>query len=53
MSCATSKRCAKIWPGCTVLLKKDGSFPLEKPCTLAAYGSGVRARSGAAPAPVR
>ena len=28
--------------GCTVLLKKDGSFPLEKPCTLAAYGSGVR-----------
>ena len=28
--------------GCTVLLKKDGSFPLGKPCTLAAYGSGVR-----------
>ena len=28
--------------GCTVLLKKDGSFPLETPCTLAAYGSGVR-----------
>lgn len=28
--------------GCTVLLKKDGSFPLENPCTLAAYGSGVR-----------
>ena len=28
--------------GCTVLLKKDGSFPLEKPCSLAAYGSGVR-----------
>ena len=28
--------------GCTVLLKKDGSFPLESPCTLAAYGSGVR-----------
>ena len=27
--------------GCTVLLKKDGSFPLESPCTLAAYGSGV------------
>ena len=24
-----------------MLLKKDGSFPLEKPCTLAAYG-GVR-----------
>jgi len=31
--------------GCTVLLKKDGSFPLEKPCTLAAYGSGVRRTS--------
>ena len=28
--------------GCTVLLKKDGNFPLKKPCTLAAYGSGVR-----------
>ena len=28
--------------GCTVLLKKDGSFPLESPCALAAYGSGVR-----------
>ena len=27
---------------CTVLLKKDGSFPLEKPGTIAAYGSGVR-----------
>ena len=27
---------------CTVLLKNDGSFPLEKPCKLALYGSGAR-----------
>ncbi|MBO7676191.1 MAG: glycoside hydrolase family 3 C-terminal domain-containing protein, partial [Erysipelotrichaceae bacterium] len=27
---------------CTVLLKKDGNFPLEKPCRLAAYGNGIR-----------
>ena len=27
---------------CAVLLKSDGAFPLEKPCKLAAYGSGVR-----------
>ena len=27
---------------CTVLLKKDGSFPLKSPCEIAAYGSGVR-----------
>lgn len=27
---------------CTVLLKKDGSFPLSKPDKIAAYGSGVR-----------
>ena len=27
---------------CTVLLKSDGSFPLERPCRIAAYGSGVR-----------
>lgn len=27
---------------CTVLLKKDGSFPLKRPCAIAAYGSGVR-----------
>ena len=25
---------------CTVLLKKDGSFPLAEPCEIAAYGSG-------------
>ncbi len=27
---------------CTVLLKKDSAFPLEKPCGIAAYGNGVR-----------
>ncbi len=27
---------------CAVLLKSDGSFPLEAPCTLALYGSGAR-----------
>ena len=27
---------------CTVLLKKDGSFPLEGPCSRALYGSGAR-----------
>ena len=27
---------------CTVLLKKNGAFPLEKPCSIAAFGSGVR-----------
>ena len=27
---------------CTVLLKKDGGFPLEGPCSLALYGSGAR-----------
>ncbi len=27
---------------CTVLLNKDGKFPLTAPCKIAAYGSGVR-----------
>ncbi len=27
---------------CTVLLKSDGSFPLDSPCDLALYGSGAR-----------
>ena len=27
---------------CTVLLRKDGSFPLDKPCRIAAVGNGVR-----------
>ena len=29
-------------PECTLFLKKDGSLPLKKPCTLAAYGCGIR-----------
>ena len=29
-------------PECTVLLKKDGSFPLDKPGKIALYGSGAR-----------
>ena len=27
---------------CTVLLKTNGDFPLEKPCKIAAYGNGIR-----------
>ena len=27
---------------CTVLLKSDGTFPLDAPCSLALYGSGAR-----------
>ena len=27
---------------CTVLLKKNGAFPLDGPCPIAAFGSGVR-----------
>ncbi|MCD8295762.1 MAG: glycoside hydrolase family 3 C-terminal domain-containing protein [Clostridia bacterium] len=30
------------WAECTVLLKKDGSFPLGKAGRIAAYGAGVR-----------
>ncbi len=29
-------------PECTLFLKRDDSFPLEKPCSIAAYGCGVR-----------
>lgn len=29
-------------PGCTLLLKKDNSFPLASPCPLALFGSGAR-----------
>lgn len=29
-------------PGCTVLLKKDGSFPLDGSCKVALYGNGAR-----------
>ena len=27
---------------CTLFLKRDNNFPLEKPCRIAAYGNGVR-----------
>ncbi|MCR5222356.1 MAG: hypothetical protein K6D90_05800, partial [Lachnospiraceae bacterium] len=27
---------------CTLFLKRDASFPLEKPCKIALYGSGAR-----------
>ena len=27
---------------CTVLLKNNGAFPLEKPCDIACFGNGVR-----------
>ena len=27
---------------CCVLLKKDGKFPIDKPCRIGAYGNGVR-----------
>jgi len=32
----------KIAPECTVLLKKNGDFPLARPCRVALYGSGAR-----------
>lgn len=32
----------KLLPECTVLLKKNGDFPLTAPCKIAVYGSGVR-----------
>lgn len=32
----------KIVPECMVLLKTDGSFPLDKPCKIALYGNGGR-----------
>ncbi len=32
----------KYAPECTVLLKKDGKFPLSAPCKLALYGNGAR-----------
>ena len=31
-----------LLPECTVLLRKNGRFPLDGPCRIAAYGSGVR-----------
>jgi len=36
------KRLRAHLPGCTVLLKKNGAFPLDKPCRIEAVGSGVR-----------
>lgn len=39
--------------GCTVLLKKDGNFPLEKPAPLLLMAAACAARFAAAPAPVR
>lgn len=35
-------RLRKYLPECMVLLKKNGAFPLDGPCRIAAYGSGVR-----------
>lgn len=32
----------EIAPECAVLLKKDGSFPLSKPCKIAIFGNGAR-----------
>ena len=31
-----------LLPECTVLLKKNGDFPLGKPGKIALYGNGVR-----------
>ena len=36
------KRIYKMLAGCTVLLKKDGSFPLKEAGEIALYGSGAR-----------
>ena len=35
-------RLRQYLPGCTVLLKKNGAFPLDGPCRIEAVGSGVR-----------
>ena len=32
----------KLAAECTLFLKRDGSFPLEKPCTIALFGNGAR-----------
>lgn len=32
----------RLAPECMVLLKKNGDFPLNNPCTIALYGSGAR-----------
>ena len=35
-------RLRKHLGGCTVMLRRNGAFPLDKPCTIEAVGSGVR-----------
>ncbi|MBR2812553.1 MAG: glycoside hydrolase family 3 C-terminal domain-containing protein [Solobacterium sp.] len=37
-----SETLRKIAPECTVLLRKNGDFPLDQPCRMALYGSGAR-----------
>lgn len=37
-----SKILRKLGAECTVLLKRNGDFPLKEPCQLALYGSGAR-----------
>ena len=32
----------RLAPGCTVLLRSNGAFPLDAPCPIALYGSGAR-----------
>ena len=36
------ERLRALLPECTVLLKNNGDFPLEKPGKIALYGNGVR-----------
>ena len=36
------RRLRKLLPECTVLLKRDGRFPLNAPGEIALYGSGAR-----------
>ncbi|MBR2540514.1 MAG: glycoside hydrolase family 3 C-terminal domain-containing protein [Mogibacterium sp.] len=36
------RRLRALLPECTVLLKKNGAFPLDGPCRIGAFGSGVR-----------
>lgn len=37
-----TKRVMELAHECTLFLRKDGKFPLDKPCKIAAYGNGVR-----------
>ena len=36
------RRLRNLLPECTVLLKKDGRFPLDAPGEIALFGSGAR-----------